>query len=94
MKAHFPILVLVLNGDRSIKNLTLSQWGLLVRQARKAMLLGRLYYFIEESWDITKIPESVLRHLQSASVQSDKQYRDLLWEIRHLEKVAKQLGYP
>ena len=94
MKLIQPILVSVLNRDQPIADLTLSQWDLLVRQARKSMLLAKLYYFIEDEFDLTKIPERVLRHLQSARVHSTKQYTDLLWEVKHLEKVAKQLGYP
>ncbi|NOQ14865.1 MAG: hypothetical protein GQ583_10380 [Methyloprofundus sp.] len=88
------ILVAVLNGDQAVSDLTLSQWDLLIRQARKSMLLGKLYYFIEDEFDLNKVPESVLRYLQSAHVHSTKQYTDLLWEIKHLEKVARQLGFP
>ncbi len=74
--------------------LSLSQWDLLIRQARKAMLLAKLYYLIEEKYEFSKVPVAALRFLKSASVHSTKQYTDLLWEIKHLEKVAKQLGYP
>ena len=94
MKALQPILVAVLNGEQSISDLTLTQWDLLIRQARKSMLLAKLYYFVENNIGLAEIPESVLRYLQSARVHATKQHTDLLWEIKHLEKVAKQLGYP
>ena len=94
MKAIHSILVAVLNKDQAVADLTLSQWDLLVRQARKSMLLAKLYYFIDRESDLAKIPESALRLLQSSRVHSTKQHTDLLWEVKHLEIVAKQLGYP
>ncbi len=93
MKVKLPILVKVLNRDQTIADLTLSQWDLIVRQARKSMLLAKLYYLIEDQFDLAKIPEPVLRYLQSAQVHSTKQYTDLLWEVKHIEVVAKQLGH-
>ncbi|TXL12562.1 hypothetical protein BMR05_15025 [Methylococcaceae bacterium HT4] len=93
MKVKLPILVKVLNRDQTIADLTLSQWDLIVRQARKSMLLEKLYYLIEDQFDLAKIPEPVLRYLQSAQVHSTKQYTDLLWEVKHIEVVAKQLGH-
>ncbi|TXK92850.1 hypothetical protein BMR02_16190, partial [Methylococcaceae bacterium HT1] len=48
---------------------------------------------IEDQFDLAKIPEPVLRYLQSAQVHSTKQYTDLLWEVKHIEVVAKQLGH-
>lgn len=94
MKALQPILVTILNGDQSTSGLTLSQWDLLICQARKSMLLAKLYYFLENKIGLAEIPEPALRYLQSARVHSTKQYTDLLWEIKHLQKAAQQLGYP
>ena len=94
MKAIQSILVAVLSGDQAVADLTISQWDLLIRQARKSMLLAKLYYFIDKEFDLANIPESALRLLQSSRVHSTKQYTDLLWEVKHLEKVAKQQGYP
>ncbi len=75
-------------------SLSLSQWDLLIRQARKSMLVAKLYYLADEQCQLSKVPVSALRFLQSARVHSTKQYTDLLWEIKHLDIVAKQLAYP
>ncbi len=58
------------------------------------MLLAKLYVCVTKVADVRQVPEPALRHLQSAYVHSSKQVRDLRWEVKCLEKVAKQLGFP
>jgi len=94
MSFHLPLLITVFNGQTNITNLTEVQWDLLIRQARKAMLLAKLYYFVEQRQLLGDIPPVVLRHLKSGQVHAEKQFNDLHWELRHLERIAKKLEYP
>jgi len=89
-----PILCQVFNGQVAISDLTIYQWDLLLRQARSAMLLAKLYYLIERKQLLDDIPATAFRYLKSAKIHSDKQLNDLFWEVRHLKKVAKKFKYP
>jgi len=94
MNFPVPIVILVFSRQLSVSELTEVEWDLLIRQTRKAMLLAKLYYLVLQQISKDKIPNSVWRHLKSAHVHSEKQFNDLLWEIRHLKVVAKNLGSP
>jgi len=94
MSFPLPILIQVFNAQKKVSELTELQWDLLVRQARKAMLLAKLYYLVEKPQLIDKVPLAVLRHLKSAKVHSHKQLNDLHWEIRYLKIVSESIGFP
>lgn len=94
MSFEWPLLVKVINNQVSFAELSLSEWGLLVRQARASMLLAKLVHWVEGRGGLDKIPEAAQRHLISAKCFSEKQSSDLFWEIRQLQKVARQLGFP
>lgn len=81
-----PLLVQILRAEQSLATLDARQWDLLVRQAARAKLTGRLYYLAEQENLLGQLPVDVLRHLESARVKADKQYRDFLWEINCLKK--------
>lgn len=85
-----PLIIKILSGRVKAESLLLKEWDLLIRQARQARLLGRLFYVLEHE----NVPKSVWHHLQSAKVHSDKQVTDLHWEVKHLRKVAVDLGFP
>jgi len=89
-----PVLILVFNGQIEFSELSEKQWDLLIRQAREAMLLAKLYYFFKKKQWLDKVPPIVFRYLKSAQIHSEKQFNDLCWEVKHLEKVAKELNYP
>jgi len=93
MSFSMPLVIKVFSGQITISSLSNIEWDLLIRQAKKAMLLAKLYYLVEQQKLLDDIPSSVLRHLKSAQVHSEKQLNDLLWEIRHLQIVAKNLGH-
>lgn len=86
MKSDWPLLIEVLRGERSLSHLVLSEWDLLIRQARRAQLLGKLYYLAEAQQVLETLPVAVFRHLKSAQVHADKQYRDFLWEVGKLKQ--------
>ncbi len=89
-----PILSQVFNGQVAISDLTINQWDLLLRQARNAMLMAKLYYLVESKQLLNDIPATALRYLKSAKTHSDKQLNDLFWEIRQLKKISRKLKYP
>jgi len=92
MNSSRPLLVQILRAEQSLATLNARQWDLLVRQAARSKLTGRLYYLAEQENLLGQLPVEVMRHLESAKVKADKQYRDFLWEINRLKKALAGLA--
>lgn len=86
MRTSWPLLVAVLRQERAFKDLNAAEWDLLLRQARRCQLLGKLYYLVEAQGFLPLLPAGPFRHLESARVQAAKQQRDFLWEIGKLQQ--------
>ncbi len=93
MTDKLPLLVQALNGLEKFEGLDEVQWSLVIRQARHAMLLGHVYYRLENNGLLNTIPPAALKHLNSGKVHADKQLNDLHWEIKHLKEVATGLDF-
>jgi hypothetical protein len=65
-----------------------------VPQARKSLLLGRLYWLLKQHEASASVPANVLRHLESGWIESTKQNRDLHWEVRKLLPAFRELDIP
>jgi hypothetical protein len=80
-------LILVLREPQRMAGLALSDWDLLVRQARTARLLGRLAGLADRFglWD--RVPEPVRPHLEAAARLADKHRTVMEWEIRQVQRV-------
>ena len=85
MRPNWPLLVLLLRKERRLAELSQAEWDLLIRQAKRSQLAAKIYYLAESEDLLTSLSQGVLRHLQSAKVQADKQQRDFLWEINRLK---------
>jgi len=94
MKKELPLLLQVFSQTNSVEQLTEGEWDFVIRQARAGMLLARLYYVLKTSESLNLVPKVVMRHLGSAKVHAEKQQNDLLWEVRHIAKVADKLDFP
>lgn len=73
MSRSLALLVAVLRAPENVAHLTVAQWDLLVRQARRALLLGRLGVLSRERGLTVQIPEPALQHLQSAELRARRQ---------------------
>ena len=94
MTENLPLLLQVFNKQKLIEQLTESEWDLIVRQARKAMVLARLHGVLKKQQLLSQIPKVVFKHLESATVHAEKQLNDLFWEVRHIAQVSEQLDFP
>lgn len=92
MKSSWPLLVLILREDQSCKSLNEAEWDLLLRQAKRCQLVGKLYFLLEDQNLIAHVPVGPLRHLQSAKMQTAKQHRDFLWEVGKLKQAFSDTG--
>lgn len=92
MKSKWPLLVQVFRYECSLASLKLYEWDVLIRQARRSKLLGKLYYLAEEQRALNALPIAVFRHLESERVYAEKQFRDFLWEAGKLKKAFAGTG--
>lgn len=92
VKSSWPLLVLILRQDRSCKSLNEAEWDLLLRQAKRSQLVGKLYFLLEEQDLLRQVPAGPFRHLYSAIIQADKQHRDFLWEVGKLKLAFSDTG--
>lgn len=91
MKSEWPLIVQVFRRERLLETLRLGDWDLLIRQAKRSQLAGKLYYLAEEQV-LSDLPTVVFRHLKSAQIHADKQYRDFLWEANKLNQTFADSG--
>ncbi|PPD35098.1 MAG: hypothetical protein CTY19_03080 [Methylomonas sp.] len=92
VKSSWPLLITVLRKEKGFDSLSLPEWDLLLRQARRCQLVGHLFYRLEALDLLATTPVGPLRHLQSAKVQTSKQLRDFLWEVGKLVQAFSNTG--
>lgn len=94
MRSDLPLLLQILRQERTLAELQDDDWDLLIRQAKRCKLVAKLYYLAEDEQLLKSLATPVLRHLESARVHADKQYRDFLWEAGKLESAFADSGQP
>ncbi len=81
------------NPEKTLE-LTLAQWDLLIRQARRAGVLARLGHILDGQQLLTKVPAPALKHIQSAQVQANNLTRSLDWELQSLQRALDSIDLP
>jgi len=88
------LLTRVLAQSTQLIQLSLSDWDLLVRQARDSDLLARIYYLCEAQQCLNSLPAQVVAHLCSA-VRVTRRHAVLVGvEARRIEAALQMLGAP
>ena len=80
-----PENLVTLSGDR---------WSDLIREARKADLLGRLGSRLEAAGMMPQMPEGPRAHLESARVLALAQHVEVRREVQRLRSLLQPLGLP
>ncbi len=88
------LLISVLKDPAQARSLSPRNWDILIRQARHANLLGRLYRILEGSGELPAVPERPYNHLVSGSVMADRQHLSIKYEVGFLHKTFRQHGIP
>jgi hypothetical protein len=78
----------------SLSALVPAQWDLLVRQARRANILGKLAVDLEARGDIGEILATARPHLLSAAAIAHQQGRAIQWETRCIHEALAPTGVP
>jgi len=78
------LLLDVLRTPDSAKTLQISDWDLLLREARHSRLLGRLAVVMDEMGLTSQLPARVLDHFAAARVFVNQRQRAACWEINRI----------
>ena len=70
----------------SLISLALRDWDLLIRQGRRAEVLGRLHALLEQQDLLHEIPLAPRNHLQGARLIATSQERVIRWEVHCIER--------
>jgi len=74
--------------------LSLADWSLVIRQARRAGVLARLCDLIEEGGALSAVPEPARLHLEAARTLAIKHAHDVRWEVRCIKQALAPLDIP
>lgn len=77
-----------------VPDLSLRQWDLLVRLARRANLLARLATRLERPEYAARVPEPVRPHLQSALAIARRQDIAIRWEVKCIREALSDTRVP
>ena len=84
----------VIADPQKIAVYNISDWDLLVRQARNSELLGRIYIHLRNHQLLQQVPEIALKHLHSANTQTTRHAELVLYEVNQIYSELSQLETP
>jgi hypothetical protein len=84
---------LLAEPDR-VPDQTLAEWDLVIPQARRSGLLGRLHHLAAATGRLATIPAPPRRHLEAERALTDKHRRDVGIELRSIKRALGGLGVP
>jgi hypothetical protein len=88
------LLVHTLRSPAAIARFSMSEWDLLVRQARAAGLLARLAHRLRQHGLAAAIPAVARWHFDAAETLANKQQTAVHWELKQLRAALAGLGSP
>ncbi|MCZ6862726.1 MAG: nucleotidyltransferase family protein [Alphaproteobacteria bacterium] len=88
------VLLAALTRPESIADLSVDEWDLLLRQARRTKVLGRLALAARECGLNGQLPERVREHFAAASAVAASHERSIFWEINRIERALADLEIP
>jgi hypothetical protein len=94
MTGPTPQLGQLLDDGARLAQLSPPQWDQIIRHARAAGLLGRLRVAAADAGALDRVPEQVMRHLESAWLLAERQREAACWEIERLHGVLYPAGIP
>jgi len=89
-----PLILQAFLHPESLSALAPAQWDLLVRQARRANILGKLAVDLEARGGIGEILAAARPHLLSAAAIAHQQGRAVQWETRCIHEALAPTGVP
>ena len=88
------LLQTALTDPQSVRSCSPAQWDLLVRQARRANLLGHLGSTLQEAGLMAAVPDAPRQHLVAADVICRRQSISVRWEVQCIRQALARCGTP
>ena len=88
------LVVHALRQPDALTSLSLADWDLLLRQARRANLLARLCAVLDERGLIEKVPPQPREHLEWSRAIAEKHTQAVQWEVAMIRKALAGVGVP
>lgn len=89
-----PLLIHALVAPENLATLRLTDWDLLIRQARHANLVGHLAVLLETYQLLPQVPAQPKAHLESALMVVQRQTQAVQWEIECILRALSGLPRP
>ncbi len=94
MPSSRDLLIRTLRAPEAVKAYSMSEWDILVRQARASGLLARLSYRFRQHGLVSSIPAAARWHFDAAETLANKQRTAVRWELLQLRAALADLGSP
>jgi hypothetical protein len=94
MEAENTLITQVLQSPERVNRFSLSDWDLLIRQARSANLLARLHFILKKNNLISNVPQGPRLHIESAGRVAQSHRERVIWEVRCIQKAMEKTGIP
>lgn len=88
------LLIQTLVAPQSITSFRLTDWDLLIRQARHANLVGHLAVLLETQQLLDQVPMQPREHLLSALTVVHRQTQAVQWEIECILRALSEIPHP
>lgn len=88
------LLIQAVHTPETIADFSLSDWDLVLRQARKAEMLSRLWHIFAKYKLLTFVPDQALFHLESARNVAKGHERSIRWEVHKVCHALKKKQIP
>jgi len=81
-------------SPHAVAEFSLSDWDILIRQARRAGLLARLHHLLTQHRQWDKIPQAARWHFDAAATLAQKQQVAVRWEVGKIAEALAHLDFP
>ncbi|MDO9219721.1 MAG: nucleotidyltransferase family protein, partial [Thiobacillus sp.] len=78
----------------SLRHFSMADWDMLIRQARSAGLLARVYHALDQHNLINCIPNVARWHFDAATTLAEKQQLAVRWEVTQIRQALAELAIP
>jgi len=89
-----PLVVAAFRQPASVTSLQLSDWDLLIRQARHGNVLASLHGLLEEHALLDIVPAQPREHLRWAWLAAERHTQAVRWEVSLIRKALAELDIP
>lgn len=94
MKSSSDLIRLALLRPESLADFSPEQWDLLIRQGRRANLLGKLAYDLAAQGKMDQALDAARPHLLASAAVAQQQSRAVEWEVTCIQAALASTGVP